>query len=105
MLLSFLFKNILYIGDNTMPIALIDVYEVRNISNQSFAVNIKSQPSSTIFPQSGPITLKSQAKVEAEINRFDIGQLRELQKKKLLQITGLKRSVDITSGGGSTGVS
>lgn len=88
-----------------MPTALIDVYEVRNISNQSFAVNVKSQPTSLIFAQSGPITLKPQAKIEAETNRFDIGQLRELQKKKLLQVTGLKRSVDITSGGGSTGIS
>jgi len=88
-----------------MPTALIDVYEVRNISNQSFAVNVKSQTSSLIFSQSGPITLKSQAKIEAETNRFDIGQLRELQNRKMLQITSLKRAIDITSGGGSTGVS
>ena len=85
-----------------MPTALVDVYEVRNISNQSFAVNVKSQPSSTIFAQSGPINLQPQAKIEVETNRFDIGQLRELQKKKLLQITNLKRAIDITSGGGST---
>ena len=86
-----------------MPTALVDVYEVRNISNQSFAVSVKSQPSSTIFAQSGPISLQPQAKIEVETIRFDIGQLRELQKKKLIQVISLKRAIDITSGGGSTG--
>jgi hypothetical protein len=60
-------------------------------------------PTSQIFTQSGPIFLKPQASVVAETVRFDISQLRELQKKKMLQVTPLKRAVEVTSEGGSTG--
>lgn len=78
-----------------MATTLVDTLEVKNISPQVVIVNVKSNPSSPFFTQSGQVAIKPAASVEAENNRFDLGQIQQMQKNKVITANKFRRLVEI----------
>jgi alpha-tubulin suppressor-like RCC1 family protein len=74
---------------------IIRTLEIQNISRQTVIINIKSNPQSLIFRQSGSIHLRPLAIIEVEDNRVDLTQLRSIERAKLIKITRLIRLFQI----------
>lgn len=82
--------------------ALIDTLEVKNISQQVVTIYVAPLQGSPIYkPAGGQAQLQPAVSLEAENNRLDSGQLRNLQNNNLITVVALKRQVQIVTPSGS----
>jgi hypothetical protein len=82
-----------------MANSIINTLEVTNISNQLLNIFVKERIGSSIFTKSGQIAVKPKAKLEAEDDRFDLSQIRQMQKLNLITTQKNRRLVAITEAG------
>lgn len=82
--------------------ALIDTLEVKNICRQAVILYVAPLQGSPIYkPAGGQAQIQPAASLEAENDRFDAGQLLNMQKNHLIEVNALKRQVQIVTPGGT----
>ena len=85
-----------------MATTIVTTIKVDNVSNQIVIINVQPLSTSTIFTESGQIAVQPGASLEAEDNRFDLAQLRSMNKNNVIEFMSLRRSVEITGGSSGT---
>lgn len=79
-------------------VTFVDTIQVQNTGNQLVVINIQPYTDGTFFDKNGGnVNLVVGANVEAEDNRFDIQQLRNLRDKGKITTQNFTRRVEHTT--------